>query len=75
MGDADGNWASPTGLYAVAYHPVASVSRPRVDVWQESLRLGTPLPVMPLWMSPDLCVPLRLEESYLESCRSLRISA
>jgi hypothetical protein len=38
------------------------------------LALGDALPVMPLWLSLDLCVPVRLEESYLASCRSLRIS-
>ena len=33
------------------------------------------LPIMPLWLSLDLCVPLRLEDSYTATCRSLRISA
>jgi hypothetical protein len=39
------------------------------------LAVGTPLPEMPLWLSVDLCVPVRLEESYLATCRSLRIPA
>jgi hypothetical protein len=30
---------------------------------------------MPLWLSLDLCVPLRLDESYRASCRALRIPA
>jgi hypothetical protein len=68
-------WQSSTGLYAVAYRPVAVREAPRVEVWTETLTLGQPLPVMPLWLAPDLCVPVRLEESYVETCRSLRIPA
>jgi hypothetical protein len=68
-------WRSPTGLYAVAYRPVTARKAPRVEAWPESLALGEALPVMPLWLSLDLCVPVRLEESYVATCRSLRISA
>jgi hypothetical protein len=68
-------WESPTGLYAVSYRAVTRRKSPRVEVWPEPLTLGKPLPEMPLWLSLDLCVPVRLEESYLESCRSLRIPA
>jgi hypothetical protein len=68
-------WESPTGLYAVAYRAVTVRKSPRVEVWPEPLALGQVLPVMPLWLSLDLCVPVRLEESYLATCRSLRISA
>jgi hypothetical protein len=68
-------WKSPTGLYAVAYRPVTVRKKPRVEVWPETLKLGKALPVMPLWLRLDLCVPLRLEESYLNTCRSLRIPA
>ena len=68
-------WKSPTGLYVVAYRPVTFRNSPRLDVWTESLAVGKPLPVMPLWLANDLCVPLWLEESYLATCRSLRISA
>jgi hypothetical protein len=68
-------WVAPTGLYAVAYRPVTVRKRPRVEAWPETLALGRPLPVLPLWLAPDLCVPLRLEDSYLATCRSLRIPA
>lgn len=69
------DWESPTGLYAVAYRPVPVRKAPRVEAWPEPLALGQPLPVMPLWLTPDLCVPVRLEESYVATCRSLRIPA
>jgi hypothetical protein len=68
-------WQSPTGLYAVAYRAVTARKAPRVEAWPEPLALGEALPALPLWLSPDLCVPVRLEESYLATCQSLRISA
>jgi hypothetical protein len=68
-------WRPSTGLYAVAYRAVTVRKTPRVEVWPESLALGQVLPVMPLWLTLDLCVPVRLEESYLATCNSLRISA
>ena len=68
-------WASPTGLYAVAYRAVTLRKSPRIEAWPEPLALGQTLPVAPLWLSLDLCVPLRLEDSYLAACRSLRIPA
>jgi len=68
-------WRSPTGLYAVAYRPVTLRRSPRIEVWAERLALGKVLPVMPLWLTLELYVPLRLEESYASTCRSLRIPA
>lgn len=68
-------WQSATGLYAVAYRAVTLRKGPRVEAWPETLALGEPLPVVPLWLSLDLAVPLRLEDSYLAACRSLRIPA
>jgi hypothetical protein len=68
-------WKSPTGMYAVAYRPVTVRKKPHVQVWPEALKLGKALPVLPLWLAFDLPVPVRLEESYLHTCRSLRISA
>jgi hypothetical protein len=68
-------WRSPTGLYAVAYRPVTVRKAPRVEAWPERLALGEALPVLPLWLSLDLCVPVALEDSYLATCRSLRIPA
>jgi hypothetical protein len=68
-------WRSATGLYAVAYRAVTVRKSPRVEVWPEPLALGKELPVLPLWLSLDLCLPVRLEESYIATCRSLRIPA
>jgi hypothetical protein len=70
-----GAWASPTDLYAVAYRAVTVRKHPRLEAWPEPLALGAALPVMPLWLALDLCVPVRLEDSYIATCRSLRIPA
>jgi hypothetical protein len=59
----------------VAYRAVTARKNPRIEAWPETLMLGKPLPTVPLWLAVDLCVPLRLEESYLATCRSLRIPA
>jgi hypothetical protein len=66
-------WVSPTDLYAVAYHPVPVQKQTRVDVWPEVLTVGSPLPVLPLWLGPELCLPLQLEETYRTTCEGLRI--
>ena len=68
-------WRSDTGLYSVAYRSVTVRKTPRVEVWPEPLALGDVLPVLPLWLTLDLCGPVRLEDSYLATCESLRISA
>lgn len=68
-------WEAPTGLYAVAYRAVTVRKRPRVEAWPVPLALGEALPTLPLWLALDLCVAVRLEDSYLETCRSLRIPA
>jgi hypothetical protein len=68
-------WKSATGLYAVAYRPVTVRKKPRIEFWPETLEVGRRLPVMPLWLSLELCVPVRLEESYLNTCGALRIPA
>jgi hypothetical protein len=70
-----GAWESATGLSVVAYRAVTVRKHPRVEVWPSPLTLGESLPTVPLWLALDLCVPLRLEESYLATCRSLRIPA
>ena len=58
-----------------SYRAVTVRKAPRVEAWPETLTLGKVLPVLPLWLALDLSVPVRLEESYLATCRSLRIPA
>jgi hypothetical protein len=66
-------WQSPTNLYTAAYRTVLSGGKHHLEIWHEPLALGDKLPIMPLWLDVDLSLPLRLEESYLATCQSLRI--
>jgi hypothetical protein len=66
-------WCTPSSLYAVAYRPTQTADAQRLDVWPEALAIGATLPIMPLWLSDELCLPLALEESYCATCAALRI--
>jgi hypothetical protein len=66
-------WESPTHLYAVSYRGVLEADPPRLEAWPEVLAVGSPLPVLPLWLEIDLGVPLPLEESYAVTRGSLRM--
>lgn len=44
-----------------------------VEGWYDDMRLGAPLPELPLWLAVDLAVPLNLEESYQKTCEELRL--
>ncbi len=70
-----GPGAEPTaGLFAASYRVLAA-EPPRLVAWSESLAIGAALPTLPLWVEPDLGVPLALEESYAQTCESLRLRA
>jgi hypothetical protein len=60
-------------LYAVAYRLKFEEEKQRLELWPEELRVGTPLPTFPLWISEDEAVPLDLEASYAAACELLRI--
>jgi hypothetical protein len=72
-GNGNSFWESSTHLYAVGYRSVLEPEKPHLDVWPEVLTLGAPLPTLPLWLEYDLCIQLRLEESYAVTCGSLRM--
>lgn len=57
-------------LYAAAYRPFRRGEEERVAVWPAALRVGEPLPVLPLWLR-EREEPLRidLEAAYAEACR------
>lgn len=70
---AQAGWQSPTQLYAIAYRPIPVQKRQSIEAWPETLTLGQTLPVLPLWLKLDLCLPLQLEETYATTCSGLRI--
>ena len=65
--------AQPPATYAVA-----CCWRPRgasrwLETWNRELKLGLPLPCLPLWLTEELAITLDLEASYEQTCRDLRI--
>jgi hypothetical protein len=62
-------------LYTASYHPVARDAEDRLDVWQQVLEVGKPLPTMPLWLKGGLCLPIELGATYERACRDLRIES
>ena len=62
-------------LYAVTVRGRKRVGRRlRLDAWFHPMRIGQPLPTLPIWLDVDLGVSLDLEASYEETCRFLHIS-
>jgi hypothetical protein len=66
-------WTEGQDLYAVAYRTTKENDAWRLDIWQQPLALGQPLPTLPLWLASNLAVPLELEVNYEETCQVLRI--
>jgi hypothetical protein len=66
-------WQSPTNLYAIAYRVAGTKAAHILETWREPRAVGAALPTRPLWLEPDLSVPLRLEESYQAACTALRM--
>ena len=68
------DWYSPTGLSAVCYRLLRVEGKERLEVWPFPLTVGGELPTVPLWLEPNLAVPLELELTYNTTCESLRIA-
>ena len=56
-------------LYCTAYRPAGKNGSGRLDIWQESLALGSPLPTMPLGLLRGPSVPVDLETTYEDTFR------
>jgi uncharacterized protein DUF4058 len=62
------------GLYAVAYRPIVRDQAEQIDVWPEPLAVGQPLPVVPLALNAELCLPLDLEATYVTAGQRRRLA-
>ncbi|VTR94596.1 Uncharacterized protein OS=Candidatus Entotheonella sp. TSY1 GN=ETSY1_33795 PE=4 SV=1: DUF4058 [Gemmata massiliana] len=62
-----------THLYAATYRPIIRKKKMNVDVWVNPLRVGEPLPTMPLRVVAGLFVPVELEETYAAACRGRKL--
>jgi hypothetical protein len=45
-----------------------------IDVWPNVLVIGGELPVTPLALNAELCLPLDLEATYTAACQRRRLS-
>ncbi len=64
----------PPATYAAACRWIERGRKHILETWSHTLRLGQPLPTLPLWLAENFAVPLDLEASYEETCRVLRIA-
>jgi hypothetical protein len=60
------------GLYVVAYRPLRRDGAEQIETWPMPLRVGEPLPAVPLSLGAELCVPADLEAAYTEACQRRR---
>lgn len=67
LGDA------PSPIYAATLRLRYENRRRLQDSWYHALELGERLPTLPLWLKETFAVSLDLEQSYEETCRTLRI--
>ncbi len=66
--------AEPPAIYAASCRWVERGRKRFLETWAHVLRIGQPLPTLPLWVADTHSVPLELEEPYEETCRGLRIA-
>lgn len=64
----------PPNIYAASCRWVKKGRRNWLECWSNVLTLGQPLPILPLWLTEDLVVPLDLEPSYEQACHDLWIA-
>lgn len=63
-----------TSLYATAYQVIKHHQESSLDIWQQSLEVGQPLPIMPLWLRGSICLPVDLGATYQLTCQEQRIN-
>ncbi len=63
----------PRPMYAVTLRLRYENHRRLMDNWYHSLAIGQPLPTLPIWLKETRAISLDLEQSYEETCRTLRI--
>ena len=64
----------PPPLYAASCRWTSKANRTMFEAWSHELTIGQPLPILPLWLSRELVVPLHLESSYEQACHDLWIA-
>jgi hypothetical protein len=72
LGQADLSVAAGP-LYAATCRWTRTDDHRLLETWAHPLVIGQSLPTLPVWLDDRLAVPLELEASYEETCRSLRM--
>jgi hypothetical protein len=62
-------------LSATAYRVVERDGQPSLDIWEQTLTVGQPLPTMPLWLRGNMCLPVELNATYERTCEEQKITA
>jgi hypothetical protein len=60
-------------IYAASCRLARKDGKGQLESWMHPLAIGQSLATRPLWLAENLAVPLELEPTYEETCRSLRI--
>ena len=61
-------------LYCAAYHQISFEERkPAVEFWRYALKVGDPLPELPLFITSEIAVPVNLEQTYMAMCDELKV--
>ena len=63
-----------TPLYGVAYRPIVREQHEQIEIWPVALEIGKPLPVLPLALNAELCLPIDLEATYTIACQRRRLA-
>jgi hypothetical protein len=61
-------------IYAASCRWLPKGAKARLEAWSYSLKVGEPLPSLPLWLAEDLVVTLDLSQSYEQACHDLWIT-
>ena len=74
VGHPDGTLGTvPPAIYAASCRWPRKNDRAVLQAWWHPLLIGQALPILPLWLTDTLCVPLDLELSYEKACDDLSI--
>ena len=60
-------------LLAAAYRPIRQPQIEKTQVWTTPLAGGQALPILPLALDKEICVPVNLDATYMEACQRLRL--
>jgi len=64
-----------TPLYCSAYRYTFDVEHPSVEIWAYALKVRDVLPELPLFISTEIAVPVRFEETYMETRKRFKVFA